>query len=328
MLRAANAGRLMHTLGTWFTSLHAWLFETLVQPAMYALGFMTYVEGAYDATEFFLYGCAEIILLLLLFRPLETLWPLERWPDRRAVRVDILYTLLHRLGLLPLIIFILVSPLVDGFDGFLRLHNVIPNNLEELIPGLAGSALAAFLVYLLVLDLALYLLHRLQHHLNWWWALHSLHHSQRQLSFWADDRNHLLDDILVDLWLVLVALVIGVPSGQFVLIVIVMRMVESLSHANTRLRFGWLGERLLVSPQFHRLHHGMTIGHEGPARGCNFAPLFPLWDILLRTANFSRDRIPTGISDQLEGIDYGDGFVRQQVLGIKRLVRSFAGNRG
>lgn len=105
----------------------------------------------------------------------------------------------------------------------------------------------------------------------------------------------------------LVALFIGVPSQQFALIVIVVRMVESLSHANTRLRVGWLGERLLVSPQFHRLHHGIAIGHEGPARGCNFAPLFPLWDILLRTANFSHDRVPTGISDQLQGKDYGDG---------------------
>ena len=318
---------MLETLNIWFTNLHAWLFETLVQPAMYALGFMTYVEDAYDATGFFLSGCIEIVVLVLLFRPLEALWPVERWPDRQAVRVDILYTMLHRLGLLPLIIFILLRPWVDGVDNFLRLHNIIPYNLEDLVPGLAHSAVLAFVLYLLVLDLALYLLHRLQHRLEWWWALHSLHHSQRQLSFWADDRNHLLDDVISDLWLVLVALLIGVPSGQFVLIVIIMRMVESLSHANTRLRFGWLGERLLVSPHFHRLHHGMAIGHQGPARGCNFAPLFPVWDILLRTANFSQDRIPTGISDQLEGIDYGDGFVRQQVLGIKRLVHSFAGKR-
>ena len=44
---------------------------------------------------------------------------------------------------------------------------------------LALSPVAAFCVYLLVLDLADYWRHRLQHRLRAWWALHSLHHSQR-----------------------------------------------------------------------------------------------------------------------------------------------------
>ena len=313
---------LMDMLGNGFTALHAWLFESLVQPAMYALGLMAYVENAYDATELFLYGVLEITLLFVLFRPLEALWPLEVWRDRRALNVDVLYTLLHRLGFLPLLIFVLLRPLADGVDGFLRLHDVIPPNLEDLIPGLSQHPLMAFLLYVLVLDLAQYLRHRLQHRYDWWWALHSLHHSQRQLSFWADDRNHLLDDLLADLWLVLVALLIGIPSGQFIAIIILMRMVESLSHANTRLGFGWLGERILVSPHFHRLHHGIRIGHEGSARGCNFAPLFPLWDILFRTADYTPTHHPTGISDQLTGADYGEGFLRQQGLGVRRLWRA------
>lgn len=318
----------MELLGDAFTALHAWLFASLVQPAMYALGLMSYVEDAYGATEVFLYGVLEIALLFVLFRPIEALWPVEAWRDRRALNVDILYTLLNRLGFLPLVIFLLLRPLVEGVDGFLRLHDVIPANLEDLIPGLAQHPLAAFLVYVLLLDLAQYLRHRLQHRYDWWWALHSLHHSQRQLSFWADNRNHLLDDLIADLWLVLVALLIGVPSGQFIAIIILMRMVESLSHANTRVGFGWLGERLLVGPRFHRLHHGMRIGHEGSARGCNFAPLFPLWDILFRTADFSRAVHPTGISDQLTGAEYGEGFLRQQVLGVRRLVQTFTRRAG
>jgi sterol desaturase/sphingolipid hydroxylase (fatty acid hydroxylase superfamily) len=302
-----------------------WMFETLVQPAMYSLGLMAYAENAYGAIEVALYGAVEILLLILLFRPLEALWPAEQWSDRRAVRVDVLYTALHRLGFLPLVIFILLSPLVDGINGYLRLRDIIPPNLEDLLPILDHHPLAAFLTYVLVLDLAQYLRHRLQHRYDWWWALHSLHHSQRQLSFWADDRNHLLDDLIADLWLVAVALVIGVPSGQFVWVVIFMRMVESLSHANTRLRFGWVGERLLVSPRYHRLHHGIRVGHEGPARGCNFASLFPLWDILFGTAQFRAAATATGIRDQLDGVDYGTGFLRQQVLGFKRLRQVLRG---
>ena len=61
------------------------------------------------------------------------------------------------------------------------------------------------MVYLVVFDFIQYLIHRGQHQFEWWWALHSLHHSQRQMTMWSDNRNHLLDDVLRDLIFVGVA---------------------------------------------------------------------------------------------------------------------------
>ena len=313
---------MLDTLSNLFTAVHAWLFETLVQPALYQLGFMTYAEQAFSALEVSLYGVLEIGLMLLLLRPLEWWRPVEHWQDRRAVRVDVLYTVLHNLGIVPLAVFLLLQPLEQAIDGTLRLNGVIPPSLEELVPWLAAHPLASFFAYLAILDFAEYWRHRLQHRFHWWWALHALHHSQRQLSLWADQRNHLLDNVLSDLWLVVVALLVGVPPGQFLGIVVLMRLIESLSHTNVRLSFGWLGDRLLVSPHFHRQHHGIGVGHEGRAMGCNFAPLFPLWDLLFGTARLAPDYPATGIRDQLDGVDYGKGFIRQQVLGIKRLTRA------
>jgi sterol desaturase/sphingolipid hydroxylase (fatty acid hydroxylase superfamily) len=105
------------------------------------------------------------------------------------------------------------------------------------------------------------------------------------------------------------------------------RLIESLSHANTRLSFGPVLERVLVGPRFHRLHHGVGVGHEsdgpGTLGGCNFAVLLPLWDILFGTADFRSAVGPTGIRDQLPqngGRDYGRGFWAQQWLGLKRLA--------
>jgi len=313
---------MLDTLTDLFASVHAWLFEALLQPALFALGFMTYAEPAFEALEVALYGVLEIGLMLLLLRPLESWWPVEHWPNRRAVRVDVLYTFLHRLGIVPLAAFLLLQPLDEALDGTLRLGGFIPPSLEDLVPWFSTHPLASFFVYLAILDLAEYWRHRLQHRFQWWWALHAVHHSQRQLSLWADRRNHLLDDVLSDAWFVLVALAIGVPPGQFLGILVVTRLIESLSHTNVRMRFGRLGERLLVSPHYHRVHHGIGVGHEGRALGCNFAPLFPLWDLLFGTANFRRDYPATGIRDQLDGVDYGGGFIRQQVLGVKRLARA------
>ena len=85
-----------------------------------------------------------------------------------------------------------------------------------------------------------------------------------------------------------------------------------------------MGDRLLVSPRYHRIHHGIGVGHEGPARGVNFAALFPIWDIAFRTADWSRAVPPTGIRDQLDGADYGRGFWSQQWKGFARLARAMA----
>ena len=303
-----------------FSEVHTWLFEALVQPGLFALGFMGYAEPAFDALEMALYGGLEIGLMLLLLRPLESWRPVEQWKDRRAVRVDVLYTFLHNLGIVPLAVFLLLQPLQESVDGALRLQGFIPPSLEDIFPWLSAHPLASFFIYLAILDLAEYWRHRLQHRFQWWWGLHALHHSQRQLSLWSDRRNHLLDDVLSDMWMVLVALAIGVPPAHFLGIVIVTRLIESLSHTNVRMYFGWLGERLLVSPSYHRTHHGIGVGHEGRAQGCNFAPLFPVWDVLFGTANFARDYPATGIRDQLDGVDYGEGFIRQQVLGVRRML--------
>ena len=63
---------------------------------------------------------------------------------------------------------------------------------------MTDTAWFGFLAYLLVFDFIDYWLHRAQHGASWWWGLHSLHHSQRQMTLWSDNRNHLLDDLIRD----------------------------------------------------------------------------------------------------------------------------------
>lgn len=305
----------------------SWLFEHVVQPALYALGLINFDEVAFPATEWFILGVIELTVLWLLLGWLERRIPAEPRTDDAAVRTDILYTLLHRLGVVPLVFFFSLRPLADAAESMIRQAGYQPLNLENLAPVLSTSPFLAFLVYLVVLDFAEYWRHRLQHRFDWWWALHAVHHSQRQMTFWSDNRNHLLDDAIQALWLSAIAILIGVPPGQFFLIVILTRMLESLSHANLRVSFGSIGERLLVSPRFHRRHHAIGFGHEGAYRGCNFAVLFPVWDLIFRTADFAPSYAPTGIRDQLDGRDYGRGFLAQQWIGAVNMVRALAPRR-
>jgi sterol desaturase/sphingolipid hydroxylase (fatty acid hydroxylase superfamily) len=255
---------------------------------------------------------------------LEKWRPVERWPDNKAVGVDIFYTVLSRVGILPLVTFVLFYQVQVAMNGWLTDHGWIPPMLERVFPALLGHAMLTFAIYAIILDFADYWRHRVSHMFRWWWALHSLHHAQRQMTFWSDDRNHLLDDFIAFVWFGVIALAIGVPPMQFPLLVLVLRFVESLSHANARVSFGVVGERLLVSPRFHRAHHGvLAFGR----RSCNYGAVLPWWDILFGTADFSPEYVATGDPSGDEALATGS-WLAQQWSGMRRLWRALGIQRG
>jgi len=245
-----------------FASAQEGLFETFFQPLAFAWGFASRLENVYEATGWLLIGLLQIAVMLTVIGPLQRWRPAEAITNATAVRTDVLYTLIHRLGLFQLVLFF------------------------------------------------------------------SVHHSQRHMTQWSDNRNHLLDDLLRAVIWVVVAQLVGIAPSQFVAVVALTQLSENFQHGNLRLSFGRIGERLWVSPRFHRLHHAIGLGHESlnsegqtVLGGHNFGVLLPCWDMLFRTANFDSTFEATGIRDQVtEGRDYGKGFISQQILGIKRLL--------
>ena len=315
----------MNWLEEGFGAVQQWLFEGAVQPAMFVFGLGHLLEDGYAATGWLLVGLVQIAIMLLVIGPLQRWKPVEPVTDRGAIRTDVLYTLVHRLGLFRVALFFSLEPLFDDLFGQLHVMGIGSLHLDQLWPGVTDMPWLSFAIYLVVFDFADYWIHRGQHGVRWWWGLHALHHSQRQMTMWSDNRNHLLDDVIRDSLLVVLAQLIGVAPGQFVAIVAFTQLSESLQHANLRLSFGAWGERLWVSPRFHRLHHSIGIGHEARGRGSlgghNFGVLLPWWDVVFGTANFEQRFDPTGIRDQVEqGRDYGRGFWSQQWLGLKRLA--------
>ncbi len=301
-----------------FESLAGWLYATAVQPLLFSLDLMSWSERAFDATAFLLGGVLAVFATALICLPLEKMAPAQAVEKQRNVRTDIAYTLFNKLGLLPLLSFGLLLALFTPFDAWLRLHGIAPFSLEDFAPSLVAVPFASLLLYVLIIDFAEYWRHRLQHRFRWWWQLHSLHHAQRDMTFWTDDRNHILDEIIAAFWMAAIALMIGVPPAQFPLVIFATKFIESLSHANLRWNFGPL-KYVLVSPQFHRVHHAIGWGHEGAKSGVNFAVIFSFWDKLFGTADFRNEYPNTGVRDQLTGRNYGIGFWETQWLGFKRL---------
>jgi sterol desaturase/sphingolipid hydroxylase (fatty acid hydroxylase superfamily) len=260
------------TLSAPFGDAQQWLFEGAVQPAdVPCLGLGNLLEDGYRATGWLLVGLLQIAVMLTVFGALERWRPVEPVTDRAAVRVDVIYTLIHRLGLFRVALFFTLDPLWDtagrpvargraaglvARPGLARRHRPGAGQLRAL-PGAVRRVN--------------YALHRAQHRFDWWWQLHALHHSQRQMTMWSDNRNHLLDDLLRDSAFRGRGLLVGMAPAQFVAVVAWDQLMESLSHANVRLSFGpVLGAAR--RPAYHRLHHahrpGARIGRRRqPGRG-------------------------------------------------------------
>jgi sterol desaturase/sphingolipid hydroxylase (fatty acid hydroxylase superfamily) len=283
-----------------YGSAQEFLFTNVLAPVLYQFDLMSFAEDAYDGIDWFLFGCIQIILIALVLRTWERWAPAEVQESfAKTSRVDVLYTLFHRLGIFHGLIFIALSGFFFEIDSLLHDFRFDRFNVESWWPGVTSIPVVSFIIYLVLLDFVEYLYHRASHSFNWWWQLHALHHSQTVMTAWSDNRNHILDDIMRASMLSFVALLFGVPPGQFIVLIALSQFIQSWQHANIKVDLG-MARYFLISPMFHRMHHAVGYGHEAKGKpgvlgGCNFGILFPWWDMALKTAIFPDKVYPTGV---------------------------------
>src|SRR5277367_2043846 len=111
------------------------LYVDIVQPLLFRFDLMGYDEDTYDSLYWVIVGVFEVLAMYAVLRPLEALRPVEKWENRKAVRVDVLYTWIAKLGILNLFFFFALQPLFDHVQGWLRLHNIANFEIDNLWPG-------------------------------------------------------------------------------------------------------------------------------------------------------------------------------------------------
>ena len=306
------------TITQWYGEVQESLYRHVVEPLLFQLNWIGLAEDAYDGVEWFMLGVLQIAIIVLVLRTWERVNPAEnqgahvkaKWPD-------VAYTLFHRLGFFQMFIFFAFSGLFFQMQSVLHDWRFERLNVEDWWPGVTTIPLVSFCIYLVMLDFVEYVYHRASHRFQWWWQLHTLHHSQVAMNAWSDDRNHVVDDIMHALVFAFFALLFGVSPGQFVFLVVVGQLIESWQHANLKIHLG-LGRYFLISPMFHRMHHAVGYGHEAKGKpgvlgGCNFGVLFPWWDMLFKTAIFPNAVYPTGV----RGLSVPNSIWSQQWQGLR-----------
>ena len=290
------------TIASAYASLQEFLFANVAGPILYQLDLMSMAEDVFDGIDWFLFGCVQIFLIVIVLRTWEKLAPAETQEHfAQSSKADVFYTLFHRLGIFHGLIFIALSGFFFEIDSILHDFRFARMNVESWWPPITAIPLVSFFIYFILLDFVEYLYHRASHTIHWWWQLHALHHSQTVMTAWSDDRNHILDDIMHAVVFAFFALLFGVSPSQFILLVVFSQLIQSWQHANIYVNLG-LFKYVLVSPMYHRMHHAVGYGHEAKGKpgvlgGCNFGVLFPWWDMLFETAIFPKAVYPTGVRD-------------------------------
>ena len=107
-----------------FAFLQLVLFESVVQPIAFFIGAGNLLDIAYEGTGWLMVGIVQIMVMVLVIGPLEKWIPAEPVVSPNAVKVDVIYTLIHRLGLFKLVMFFTFENLIETAFGMLRVQGL------------------------------------------------------------------------------------------------------------------------------------------------------------------------------------------------------------
>ena len=222
-----------------------------------------------------------LVILSVIFIPLERLWPVRRQDMlRREVWVDLTYYFINSL----IVGLFLSVPLAFAVEWS---RAIIPHGFYAAVASAPTwvRVLAAFLVA----EIGFYWGHRLSHEIPFLWRFHSVHHSAENMDFLVNTRGHIFDILFVRLcgFVPLYALGLADPfSGNGAVLPLLVGFVGVLwgffIHANVRWNLGPL-KYVLATPLYHHWHHTL----DGPIDR-NYASTFPPLDIVFGTLHLPR----------------------------------------
>ena len=137
------------------------------------------------------------------------------------------------------------------------------------------------LVYWIMLfileDFLFYWLHRFDHEIRFFWAVHVTHHSSEQMNFTVGFRSSLFQPLYRFIYFIPLAWM-GFRPMDIVFVFSVTQIWGIFVHTELIRKMGWL-EYILVTPSHHRVHHASNAKYLDK----NMGMFLILWDKLFGT---------------------------------------------
>ena len=140
---------------------------------------------------------------------------------------------------------------------------------------------ATFLTYVIafiVLDFAGYLVHALDHKINFFWNSHIIHHSSEEFNLACALRQNVSVFIRLFAILLLPAALLGVPAQVIAVVAPLHLFAQFWYHTRHINKMGFL-EKIIVTPSHHRVHHAINKQYIDK----NYGQIFIFWDKIFGT---------------------------------------------
>ena len=178
---------------------------------------------------------------------------------------------------------------VDVGASFLFLPLLHDWRGASLIDGANLPLVIAFPLFLLVRDGTEFAFHLAQHKVGFLWRMHSLHHSDPEMSALTTNRHFWGDQVIKALTIWPLTTMIISQNSAMLAIYAALALYNYVIHANLKIDFGkW--SWVLNCPAYHRRHHSLLPEHYDT----NFAALLPIFDVICGTYRRPDGWPPTG----------------------------------
>lgn len=157
---------------------------------------------------------------------------------------------------------------------------------------------AEFTLCLVLLDLTLYVQHRVFHRVDFLWRWHAPHHGDRDLNVASGVRFHPGEALISFAVKATAIAALGAPVSAVILFEVLLSAASLFNHANWSLGRGdALLRRFIVTPDMHRLHHS----REPREALKNFGFFLSFWDRLFASykdmPDAPHENLPLGLAD-------------------------------
>ena len=147
------------------------------------------------------------------------------------------------------------------------------------------------LIAFIVLDLAGYWGHRLNHQINFFWNQHLIHHSSEEFNLACALRQSISDLIRFFTIFLLPAALLGVDPKIIAIVAPIHLFAQFWYHTTYIGKMGWL-EKIIVTPSHHRVHHGSNLKYLDK----NHGGILIIWDRIFGSFQPEEEKVIYGIT--------------------------------
>lgn len=162
------------------------------------------------------------------------------------------------------------------------------------------SISSSFWVYFIAfigLDFAGYWVHRISHHVNFFWNTHIIHHSSEEFNLACALRQSISNFFSITVFFLIPVAVLGIPSEVIAVIAPLHLFAQYWYHTRLIGKLGIL-EKIIVTPSAHRVHHAVNPEYLDK----NLSQIFIFWDFLFGTYQEELNDVPPvyGVTRQVK----------------------------